>query len=589
MLRSTITGMYCLIQALACQAESHAQLAHLSALGNVAVQEELQLSAEQTEQIAVILKEYRAESVKGSISMTGAAIRGGGRQAQADIRKNRNERLVRIGASHYDKIAKLLRPQQSQRLQGIALQSAERVPARLFAMNPSLAEAVGLDDQQRQQISDIYVALPLRQAADGQEEANKHVMAVLTDAQREKLNELKGERFESGPPIDIFRRNDRNDDGKVAISEASVPFWNSYAEFDTDADEALDRVEFMAGVNRQGVENQRVAMRALFDRNDKNQDGTLSQDEANPFFRSMDLNGDDVVDQDEFREGFARQQYQRMRRTVGQRVLGLSTEGESSGPGLLAYYVFETSPAAVAGIKIRDRVLRINATEIKKVADIRAAVRDGGKEQVVTVLREGAELQLAVKFDDPIGPNRLGGPPAELIDTIFRRNDQNEDGFIAKEEAQFFIERNFDTLDADSDGRIDPQELRERFGSIARGGANVGGEGRMAGFLDRLFARDDKDENGLIAKEEATGFVSQNFERFDANGDGQLDRDEVRQSTQSSFDRNDENNDGVITKEEASSGFFSRNFERFDTNGDGQLDRTEVQQRSGPPRRGQED
>lgn len=276
MLHSTDIGTYCLILALAFQAESHAQLAHLGALENVSVQEELQLSGEQTQQITEILKEYRAESLKAQVGES----RG----------PNRHENVVRIGAGYHDRVAKLLEPRQSQRLQEIALQYAEQSASRLFARNPILAEAVGLEERQRQQIRDIYLAPLPRQAARNQEETNRdqQVMAVFTEAQREQLDRLRGEDFESGRPIDIFRRNDHNDDGKVEASEASVPFWNSYAEFDTDSDEAVGRVEFLAGVTQRGVEYGRDTMRALFDRNDKKQDGTLSQEEANPFFRSMD-------------------------------------------------------------------------------------------------------------------------------------------------------------------------------------------------------------------------------------------------------------------------------------------------------------
>lgn len=116
-----------------------------------------------------------------------------------------------------------------------------------------------------------------------------------------------------------------------------------------------------------------------------------------------------------------------------------------------------------------------------------------------------------------------------------RRADADQDGYLSRAEAQQSAPRlaeNFDAIDANHDGRLSPQEIRNYARS--RGAVRAGARGQAAGVgsarIDARFAAADSDGDGQLSRAEAAALprVARKFERMDADGDGRLSADEFR-------------------------------------------------------------
>jgi Ca2+-binding EF-hand superfamily protein len=117
----------------------------------------------------------------------------------------------------------------------------------------------------------------------------------------------------------------------------------------------------------------------------------------------------------------------------------------------------------------------------------------------------------------------------------------------------------------------------------------------LGGRLERMFARLDTDENGVVSSAEISAQRGEAFDRFDADGDGALTvteiaagqeaaREMMRQaramrsvSRARSYVAADTDGDGALSKAEFSQA-RSRMFERIDTNDDGDITREEAEQ-----------
>jgi len=89
--------------------------------------------------------------------------------------------------------------------------------------------------------------------------------------------------------------------------------------------------------------------------------------------------------------------------------------------------------------------------------------------------------------------------------------DRDQNGQVSRAEFMGFMEAEFNALDVDRSGELNPEELsRSRIG--------VGGEGQVRQLL-RLM---DKDRSGQVSRAEFMGFMEAEFNRLDVDRSGEL-------------------------------------------------------------------
>jgi len=145
------------------------------------------------------------------------------------------------------------------------------------------------------------------------------------------------------------------------------------------------------------------------------------------------------------------------------------------------------------------------------------------------------------------GPGRAGrgdegrggasGPSAdELTDTLMAF-DKNSDGRLDRAEVPERFQGLFDRADANKDGALSRDELKQSATAAAqaeggagrRGGREGGGFGRGRGgpMADPLLRVLDTDRDGSLSSSEIAGATAA-LTTLDANGDGQLSSEEFR-------------------------------------------------------------
>lgn len=169
------------------------------------------------------------------------------------------------------------------------------------------------------------------------------------------------------------------------------------------------------------------------------------------------------------------------------------------------------------------------------------------------------------------------------------RLDANGDGVIDRSEAAASprLQSRFDALDANRDGRLSADELRQARGQ--RGNRHGGHRG------DAGIARLDANGDGRISRAEAAADprLAGDFAQIDGNRDGDITRGELRawrerQRPQREAERNqrfderfaaaDLNHDGKLSKLEVSEKMprLQKSFAWMDENRDGFLSKTEL-------------
>lgn len=129
--------------------------------------------------------------------------------------------------------------------------------------------------------------------------------------------------------------------------------------------------------------------------------------------------------------------------------------------------------------------------------------------------------------------------------------DTNKDGVIDRSEAATHprLAGRFDTLDRNSDGRLQRDELpRMKHG-------RHGGRGHhRGGFGGNPFTGADADKDGRVSKAEAIAAATRRFERMDVNKDGfvdQVDRKAMaEQHREAWFKKVDADGDGKLSRAE---------------------------------------
>lgn len=182
----------------------------------------------------------------------------------------------------------------------------------------------------------------------------------------------------------------------------------------------------------------------------------------------------------------------------------------------------------------------------------------------------------------PGGPGGHGGPGGGMGQRLHEA-DTDKDGKVSFAEAQKAIpditKERFDTMDANHDGFLTPEDRPKGEGPGGRGG-----------FGERLKAA-DTDKDGKVSFAEAQKafpqMTKENFDRRDTNHDGFLTPEDRPEGGgfQQRFNEADTNHDGKLTFEEAQKAFPNMDKERFsrmDTNGDGAITPEDRPQRRGP-------
>ena len=98
--------------------------------------------------------------------------------------------------------------------------------------------------------------------------------------------------------------------------------------------------------------------------------------------------------------------------------------------------------------------------------------------------------------------------------------DANGDGIVTGDEAPEPLKARFDQIDANADGMLEADELRD----VGRG--RQGGGAAAVSPITRLLQFDSNDD-GLIGADEVPERMAQMFARFDTNRDGVIDEKEL--------------------------------------------------------------
>jgi hypothetical protein len=111
--------------------------------------------------------------------------------------------------------------------------------------------------------------------------------------------------------------------------------------------------------------------------------------------------------------------------------------------------------------------------------------------------------------------------------------DADNDGFVTRDEAKDYpmLTAQFDTADANKDGKLDTAELEAHRNAMRASG--------RAKAQERWKAA-DTDGDGAISREEAETSmpgVAERFKKFDVDGNGKIERDELHHFRKRKKDR----------------------------------------------------
>lgn len=195
-----------------------------------------------------------------------------------------------------------------------------------------------------------------------------------------------------------------------------------------------------------------------------------------------------------------------------------------------------------------------------------------------------------------------GGTQRPSADDIFEKLDTNNDGYIAKAEAEGRLAENFDTIDTDNNGYLTTTELENAPKPQGRKGRGNRGnmtttETSTATTTTRkerpttaeMFAKMDTNNDGYIAESEAKGPLLKNFATIDTDNNGYITEAELANAPKPQGYQNNNVNTSTVTTNTTGTVNTQRrqrgNGQRpttaeimteMDANNDGYLSRTEA-------------
>lgn len=278
-------------------------------------------------------------------------------------------------------------------------------------------------------------------------------------AKAEEPRDAAPERTPDVDPAEIFKRLDRDGDGKLTKDEAPERIKENFDRIDLNSDGSIALAEFRevsarlgAAAGRPGADSGREAQ-AIFERLDANKDGKVAADEVpedrrEGFLRAItriDSDGDKAVTKEEFAKVYA---------------IMRGGADPTTRP--------DARPAASGGPVPLIRLLDADGN-----GEISAEELANASKALLKLDRNGDGKLTREELQPPPAGGPEGGPRPEQIIRRLKQADRNGDGKIQKDEAPPGIAAIFERADRNSDGELDEAELKaaiERLSQRGEGG-----------------------------------------------------------------------------------------------------------------------
>ena len=108
--------------------------------------------------------------------------------------------------------------------------------------------------------------------------------------------------------------------------------------------------------------------------------------------------------------------------------------------------------------------------------------------------------------------------------------DTDRDGTVSKQEFTAYMEAQFDKADADHDGTLDRNEMKQLRKILGMTTASAQKTSTAPSSATKLsITALDKDNDGTVSKQEFRAYMESQFDKADADRDGTLNRNELEQ------------------------------------------------------------